>query len=122
MEVFAEYLGSMNDPQQRERMEHVLSWVGETFSDLVPKIAWNQPMFTDHDTFIIAFSTAKQHLSVAPEKAGIDRFAQQIVQAGYTHTNQLFRIPWKSEVNYELLQEMIQFNLEDKAGCSTFWR
>ncbi|WP_017814515.1 iron chaperone [Paenibacillus shenyangensis] len=122
MEVFAEYLGSMNDPQQRERMEHVLSWVGETFADLVPKIAWNQPMFTDHDTFIIAFSTAKQHLSVAPEKAGIDRFAQQIVQAGYTHTNQLFRIPWKSEVNYELLQEMIQFNLEDKAGCSTFWR
>ena len=122
MEVFAEYLGSMNDPQQRGRMEHVLSWVGETFPDLVPKIAWNQPMFTDHDTFIIAFSTAKHHLSVAPEKAGIDRFAQQIVQAGYTHTNQLFRIPWKSEVNYELLQEMIQFNLEDKAGCSTFWR
>ncbi|WP_458120084.1 iron chaperone [Paenibacillus sp. Z6-24] len=122
MEVFAEYLNSIDDPLQRERTEYVLSWVGETFPDLVPKIAWNQPMFTDHETFIIAFSVAKKHLSIAPEKAGIHQFADRIVQAGYTHTNQLFRIPWKSPVDFALLQEVIKFNISDKENCTTFWR
>ncbi len=56
----------------------------------MPKIAWNQPMFMDHDTFIIGFSIAKQHLAVAPEKAGIDYFSDEIVKAGYGHTKQLY--------------------------------
>lgn len=57
--------------------------------NLIPKIAWNQPMFTDHDTFIIGFSVAKHHLAVAPEKAGIIHFSDEIVQAGYDHTGLL---------------------------------
>ena len=40
-------------------------------------------MFTDHETFIIGFSVAKQHMSVAPEKAGIRQFSNEIVLAGY---------------------------------------
>ncbi|MCQ4950818.1 hypothetical protein NE646_14380, partial [Bittarella massiliensis] len=47
------------------------------FPDLTPKIAWNQPMFTDHGTFIIGFSAAKAHLAVAPERAGIQGSAVQ---------------------------------------------
>lgn len=121
-EVFAEYLEKIDDPLQKERLEHVLAWTHEAFPNLGMRIAWNQPMFTDHDTFIIAFSTAKAHMSVAPEMPVIERFANKIVQAGYTHTNQLFRIPWKVPVDYELLKEIIEFNIADKAECTTFWR
>lgn len=122
MEVFAEYLEHINNPEHRARMEEVLTWVAKKFPHLVPKIAWNQPMFTDHDTFIIGFSVAKQHLAVAPERAGIIRFSDDIVQAGYDHTNELVRIRWDRPVHFSLLEKMIEFNILDKADCSTFWR
>lgn len=122
MEVFAEFLVNITDPHHRERTEEVLNWVAKTYPNLMPKMAWNQPMFTDHGTFIIGFSVAKHHLAVAPEKAGIDRFSAEIVQVGYDHTKQLVRIPWDSPVDFALLERMIEFNITDKADCSTFWR
>ncbi|PAE07951.1 iron chaperone [Terribacillus saccharophilus] len=122
MEAFADYLAKIDNPQHRERTEEVLKWVAEKFPNLEPKIAWNQPMFTDHGTYIIGFSIAKQHLAVAPEKAGIDYFSDDIVQAGYDHTKQLVRINWDGPVDYSLLERMIEFNITDKADCTTFWR
>ncbi len=122
MEVFADFLVHIDDPQHRARTEEVLGWVTQKFPNLLPKIAWNQPMFTDHDTFIIGFSVAKKHLAVAPERAGIIRFSDEIEQAGYEHTKELVRFPWDRPINYALLEKMIEFNILDKAGCATFWR
>ncbi|GLX68826.1 iron chaperone [Paenibacillus glycanilyticus] len=122
MEAFESYLTKIDHPEHRARTEEVLSWVAEKFPSLEPKLAWNQPMFTDHGTFIIGFSVSKQHMSVAPENIVIDRFADDIVKAGYDHTKGLFRIPWKNEVDFSLLEKLIAFNIEDKADCSTFWR
>ena len=99
-----------------------MGWVTKQFPNLTPKIAWNQPMFTDHGTFIIGFSTARPHLAVAPERAGIEHFSDEIVQAGYEHSKELIRIPWDSPVDYALLEEIISFNIRDKADCTTFWR
>lgn len=122
MKVFEDYLAQIDNPQHRERTEEVLKWVAEKYPNMEQKIAWNQPMFTDHGTFIIGFSIAKQHLAVAPEKAGIDHFSDDIVQAGYDHTKQLVRIKWDGPVDYSLLERMIEFNITDKADCTTFWR
>ena len=122
MEFFLEYLMNIANPQHRVRMEEVLDWVIKEFPNLTPKIAWNQPMFTDHDTFIIGFSVAKLHMAVAPEKAGINHFSDEIVQAGYDHTKGLVRIRWDVPVDFSLLKKMIEFNILDKAECSTFWR
>ncbi|WP_040205960.1 iron chaperone [Neobacillus jeddahensis] len=122
MEVFTEYIAQIDNPQHRARTEEVLAWVTKTFPNLKPKIAWKQPMFTDHDTFIIGFSVSKHHLAVAPEEAGINHFSDDIVQAGYDHTKGLVRIKWDSPVDFSLLEKMIEFNMLDKADCSTFWR
>lgn len=122
MEVFAEYLARIDNPQHRARMEEILGWVSKRFPNLVPRIAWNQPMFTDHGTFIIGFSVAKHHLAVAPERAGINHFSDEIVQAGYDHSLELVRIKWDSPVDFSLLEKMIKFNILDKADYSTFWR
>nr|WP_305120916.1 DUF1801 domain-containing protein [Saccharibacillus sp. JS10] len=115
-------MDKLDDPLRKERFEHIFEWIHTTFPQLGMKIAWNQPMFTDHETFIIAFSAAKAHMSVAPEKAALDRFTDQIAASGYTYTNQMFRIPWKSQVDYELLKNIIAFNIEDKVESTTFWR
>ena len=122
MEVFANYLAGIDNPDHRDRTEEVLTWVATTFSSLEPQFKWNTPMFTDHGTFIIGFSTAKQHLSISPEEAGITHFAADIAQAGYSATKGLFRIPWNVPVNYELLKKMIEFNIQDKAEYTNFWR
>ncbi len=122
MEVFEEYLLRINNPQHRTRMEEIFDWIAKRFPNLIPKIAWNQPMFTDHGTYIIGFSTAKKHLAIAPERAGINHFSYEIAQAGYDCSKELVRIPWDSPVDLTLLEKMIEFNILDKAECSTFWR
>ncbi|KAA8745875.1 iron chaperone [Paenibacillus sp. UASWS1643] len=122
METFAEFIARIDNPEHQARTEEVLNWIIEKFPNLKQKIAWNQPMFTDHDTFIIGFSVSKQHLAVAPEKAGINRFSEEITQAGYDHTKELVRMKWKQEIDFSLLERMIEFNIKDKAECSTFWR
>ncbi len=122
METFAPYLEKIEDAQQRHRVEEVLSWVATTFPNLGKKIAWNQPMFTDHDTFILGFSIAKHHMAISPEKEGIIQFSDAIKEAGYTHTDNLWRIKWEQPVDYVLLEKIIDYNIADKADCATFWR
>ncbi|MBD8070041.1 iron chaperone [Bacillus sp. PS06] len=122
MEALTEYIATIDEPQHRERVEEIFAWISEKFPTLKAEIKWNQPMFTDHGTYIIGFSTAKQHMSVAPEEVGMTHFADDITEAGYSMTKGLFRIRWKDQVNYDLLEKMISFNIQDKADCTTFWR
>lgn len=122
MESFLEYLEKIDDRKNREKFEEVLDWVIERFPNLEARLAWNQPMFTDHGTFIIAFSVSKKHLAVSPEKSVIERFSSEIEDAGYDYTKMLIRIPWEMAVDYSLLEKLIEFNILDKADSTTFWR
>ena len=122
MEIFAEFLSNIENEQNRTRTEEVLNWVKEKYPHLVPEFKWNQPNFTDHGTFIIAFSVSKQHLAFSPETAGILHFSDEITQAGYTYTKMLVRFPWNKPVDYALLEKIIDYNIADKAECTTFWR
>lgn len=122
METFKEFLAQIDHIQHRERTTIILDWVAKQFPKLEQRIAWNQPMFTDHGTFIIGFSLANHHLAVAPERAGIVHFFDAILRSGYEHSQQLIRIPWESPVDYSLLGNIIEFNMLDKANCKTFWR
>ena len=78
MEVFTPYLEQIHDQDHRQRMERLLSHIHQQFPTLGMRIAWNQPMFTDHDSFIIAFSMAKAHIAVAPEHKAIVQFSREI--------------------------------------------
>ncbi|CAG9623675.1 iron chaperone [Sutcliffiella rhizosphaerae] len=122
MEVFAEVLKKVDNPEHRERMEELLTWVSEEFPSLSPVVKWNQPMFTDRDTYIIGFSASKKHVAVAPEQIGISHFLEEIEEAGFDHTKELVRFKWNSPFDYDLLKKMIEFNIVDKADCTTFWR
>lgn len=122
LEVVEPFLAKIEQDAHRKRMEEILLWILETFPDLKLEHKWNQSMFTHDGTFIIAFSVSKNHISVAPEKYTMDKFRDAVEEAGYTHSKMLFRIPFKDEVNYPLLKEIIEFNIEDKRGYETFWR
>ena len=122
MKEFEAYLESIKEASHRQKMMELLSWVLKTFPDLKPKIAWNQPMFTHHDTFIIGFSQSKKHIAFAPERVTTERFSKDIQASGYEHTSEIVRIPWTLPIDYPLLEKIIQFNIEDKKNCQTFWR
>jgi len=122
IQIFKEYLEAIADPSQRERTEEVLNWIHTKYPELSPRIAWNQPMFTDHGTFIIGFSISSKHLACTPEMVGITHFSSEIKKAGFEHTTMLMRFPWNKPIDYELLSKMIEFNILEKADCLTFWR
>lgn len=122
MEIFREFLKNIGNLEHKSRMEKLLNWVKTNFPTLEPVIKWNQPMFSDHGTYIIGFSISKKHIAVAPEQAGIYQFADAIEKAGYHHTKEIFRIQWNQTVDYELLEQIIEFNILDKANCINFWR
>ncbi len=122
MEIFSGYLARIPQPEQRERMEGLLSWVEEGFPKLTPRLAWNQPVFTNHGTFIIGFSKARQYLAILPEAPGIRRFREAIERAGYGCTREQICIRWDEPLDFSLLEALIRFNIQDKANCRTFWR
>lgn len=122
MKTFEDYLATVEKEENRSRLRDVLDWVKESFPQLEEKIAWNQPMYTDHGTFIIGFSVSKPHFSVAPEAKGMQIFSQEIAESGYSQGSNLFRIKWSDPVDYPLLARIIRYNIEDKERCTTFWR
>lgn len=122
MENFDDYLNTIDDEEMRQKVAGIYQHVEKTFPDLGKRVAWNQPMYTDHDTFIIAFSAAKNHVSVAPEKAALRKFKEEIKAADYDLLKETFKIKRKQPVDFDLLDAMIRFNIEDKIDCETFWR
>lgn len=122
METFEGYLNAMGEPEQRAMMAEILDWVKEKYPELNTRIAWNQPMFTNHDTYIIGFSHSKKHISMAPEVKPIKEFKDQIEASGLSHTDNIIRITWKDPIPYELMETLIDYNIEDKAGYTKFWR
>ena len=59
---------------------------------------------------------------MAPEKAALTKFIDDIVEAGYDYGKEIIRLPFDKEINYSLLDKIITFNIEDKANTTTFWR
>jgi hypothetical protein len=122
METFEEYLDSIVEPYQRARMKEILNWVKTNYPTLETRIAWNQPMFTDHGTYIIGFSHSKKHISMSPEVKPIKKFRALIEETGLSHTDNIIRIKWEDPIPYDLMETLIDYNIEDKADHSKFWR
>ena len=121
MDTFEPFLEKMESDEKREKLRTILQYVSDTFPSFEKRIAWNQPMFTDHGTFIVGFSVAKNHLSVAPEKVVLNRFSTDIRHAGYDHSKMLMKIKWEEPVDYDLLKAMIEYTRTLKKQTSGFW-
>ena len=117
-----EYLETIPDDDNRERMVDVLVWVGLTYPELELRIEWNQPMFTHHGTYIIGFSAASKHMAIAPERATMIRFEQVMRERGTDFSTMLARQPWNRPFDYELLDAFIQHQLAEKQDITSFWR
>ena len=117
-----EFLATIPNTDNRARMVEVLDWVAQHYPELELRIAWNQPMFTHHGTYIIGFSAASKHMAMAPEHATMIRF-EQVMRERCTDLGKMFaRQPWNKPVDYELLDAFIQHQLTEKQDITSFWR
>ena len=117
-----EYLETITNDDNRARMVDALVWVGLTYPELELRIAWNQPMFTHHGTYIIGFSAASKHMAMAPERATMIRFESVMRERGTDFGTMLARQPWNKPFDYELLDAFIQHQLAEKQDITSFWR
>ena len=115
-----EFLATIPDDDNRARMVDVLVWVGLTYPELELRIAWNQPMFTHHGTYIIGFSAASKHMAMAPERATMIPFEQVMRERGTDFGTMLARQPWDKPFDYELLDAFIQHQLAEKQDITSF--
>lgn len=119
--TFDEYLSGITEEMEQDRMQNLLLHVQHTFPQLKPEVKWNQPMFTDHGTFIIGFSLAKKHTALAPEHVALEAFREEFLEKGYKLTKMLVQIPHAEEVDYPLIDRVIAFNIEYKKDWKGFW-
>ena len=117
-----EFLATIPNDDNRERMVDVLVWVGLTYPELKLRIAWNQPMFTHHWTYIIGFSAASKHMAIAPERATMIHFEPVMRERGTDFSKMFARQSWNKPFDYELLDAFIQHQLAEKQDITSFWR
>lgn len=122
MKEFEDYIYNIENHEHQKRTAEILNWIESSYPTLEKAFKWSQPMFVNNGTFIISLTVTKGHINITPEVKTIQHFSDAIQEAGYKAGKMTFNIKWTQEVNYELLSKMIEFNIEDKADVTTFWR
>lgn len=120
--LFKPYLEKIEDEKDRKKVRDVYKWIEDQFPDLQREVKWSTPLYSHHGTFIIGIKPARKHFSINPEPEGINVFSDKIKKAGYTHEKMTYKIKYSDEVDYELLKEIIEYNIEDKKDAVKFWR
>ena len=121
LKTLEEFLDTIPQGEKRDRMVEVLDWVASTYPELELRIAWSQPMFTHHGTFIIGFSAASKHMAVSPERFTMVHFEDLLNSRGTDHGKMLTRHPWTQPFDYELATAFIDYQLEAKKDVTSFW-
>ena len=86
------FLSNFKNPILKFKLEPIFEQIQKEFQNLTVELKWNQPIFIMNGTFIIGFSVAKNHISIAPEAVTMAIFTNDIKAANYETTNNLFKI------------------------------
>lgn len=110
------------DPILKDKIVLIFEFMEEKFPELVLEIKWNEPMFSFNNSFVIAFSVWKNHISISPEKYAIDIYKEKLLSFNYEITSNLFKIKKDQEIDFDLLFEIINFKIKDKSNSKTFFK
>lgn len=116
-----DYLTSITKPENANQLNDLLNGIQNQYPQFELRIAWNQPMFIDHDTFIIGFSAATNDLAVAIEAPIFEKYLDQIKALGYRATKRQFHVTWGTDIDQLLLHHLIDDAIELKKNMTSFW-
>lgn len=122
--IWKEYLNKQKnlDPSLEEKIISIFEFVEQNFLQLNLEIKWNEPMFSINNSFIIAFSIFKNHISISPEKYAIQIFKEDLLSCNYELTSNLFKIKKDQDVVFDIISKIINFKIKDKANSLTFFK
>lgn len=120
--VFEDFVNSIENDANRVKFQELLEFVLTEFPELETVVKWNQPMFTAHGTYIIGFSVTKNHINVAPERAGMIHFEEVIKSRDVGFTKMLIQMKWTKPIDFDLIKELIIHNIIEKENTTSFWR
>ena len=123
MQTFEEFCAKIENTEHRQRFEALLEKIHNTFPQLKLEMKWNKPMFILNNKFIIGFYVSKNHLSVIPEVSTLEHFKPEIKVANYdiSDAERLIIIKWADDINFQLISEIIEYNIKIKENSKTFW-
>lgn len=116
------YLDQVSNSAIKDKLTAIFSHLDSQHPDLQGELKWKKPMFSKDGAFIIGFDAAKKHLSVISEPYAMAIFADQIKAAGCASTSNLFKIAEDQDLPMDLLEAIIAFKREDKAGATTYFK
>jgi uncharacterized protein YdhG (YjbR/CyaY superfamily) len=121
VKTIKDYMETIKEESQRERVTNLINWIEKTFETLKLEVKWNQPMFTDHGTYIIGMSVSKNHLAIGVEARTMERLVEIIEGSEYEHSKMLIKIKWSQAIDYEFLSLIINDIIRDKESVNSFW-
>lgn len=110
------------DNQQKDYLNSIFNFINEEFPKLILEIKWNEAMFANNKTFIIALSPFKKHISIAPEKYAIDLYSQLFKENNIQFSSNIFKLNYDEPINFNLLKEIIEFKIKDKMNYSKYFK
>ncbi|WP_018142763.1 iron chaperone [Alloscardovia criceti] len=119
---FEEYLAGPRVPDTtREFLRELLEWICENHPELDTRIAWNQPMFTHHGTFIVGMSAVTKHLCFTGEQVALEKLRDTFTERGYRCTKKLVNFPLDKPLPFDLIEETIQMQMKLKKDIDNYW-
>lgn len=115
-------IAALNFIDHSFQLRDILVLSRPTYPELELRIAWNQPMLTHHGTYIVGFSAASRHMTMAPERATMIRFEPVMRERGTDFGKMFARQPWNKPFDYELLDAFIEHQLTERQDITSFWR
>jgi uncharacterized protein YdhG (YjbR/CyaY superfamily) len=117
-----EYISAIKDPKKEKIFRGVIEKVKKMSPGIEISMKWNNPMAVLDDKFVIGFSAYNDFISVGLEGKESEKFAKEITDSGYSKNIYTFKIKWDDEINYSLLNKIVNFSISDKKGTNKFWR
>lgn len=114
MSAVDDYLATL-EPERRAVLERIRALVHELVPDAVETESYRMPTFDRGGKHVLAFLSAKQHLSVFPfSRRVVDALRDRL--AGYSLSAGTIRFTLDHPLTDELLRDIVRLRLDDIAG------
>lgn len=120
MEAYKKYIENNIENINIDKLKEIIRWIQLEYPDFEIMIKWNQPMYVYKETFIVGFSLAKNHITVAFEKVVFNEFLDELKKM-YDTNKGTYKVKKEERFDKDLLKRMIEHTLVIKEGHNKFW-
>ncbi len=121
MEKMNLYFQKIENPEFRRVFINLYDELAQVDPSLVKIYAWNQPMIKYNETFIMALSAAKNHLSIGLDARALELFSEQLSDNDFELMKKGAKIKYTAEINFDLLKEIVLYTITIKQDAKGFW-